>query len=226
MNLVRLLKHSLVCLTAFVSVLGCAGAEVESFEQPIHRELSARIEEYTSPSFLAMANGKRVLRLGESPEKALSLFPRPSRGFPIDDQVPGFPEVLKSKGWESSQEGFGIITRDDEVLLAMHQLESLDADQFAILLAELQAAVPDAKFELTKRGTTETWWTAYSEDVLMISRTPNKKKRYQVTVTLGHQLLAEALGLDKYMVADTQAPTSSVPIPGKASGGPAEATNL
>jgi hypothetical protein len=108
----------------------------------------------------------------------------------------------------------------------MHQLESLDADQFAILLAELQAAVPDAKFELTKRSNTETWWTAYSEDVLMISRTPNKRKRFQVTITLGHQLLIEALGLDKYLVTDNQAPTSSVPIPGKASGGPAESTNL
>lgn len=193
-----------------LGLIGCGSFEGEINEKPINRELSARIEDYSTLSTLSLANGKRALRLGETPEKALTLFPRPSRGFPIEETVPGFPEALKARGWESNQEGFGVIYRDDQVLLAMHQFEGLDVEQFAELLVEVQAATPGAEYSKAQKDQSEIWWSTDGRDVLMLTRTPNKKKKYQVTVTLGNRLLVDSLGMTKLLNGSTP----SVPAAG------------
>lgn len=197
-----------------LALAGCGSFEAEVDEKPINRELSARIEDYTTLSTLSLANGKRALKLGETPEKALTLFPRPSRGFPIEESIPGFPEALKARGWETNQEGFGVIYRDDQVLLAMHQFEGLEVEQFAELLVEVQAATPGAEYSKAAKDQTDIWWSTDGRDVLMISRTPNKKKRYQVTVTLGNKLLVDALGMTKLLSASVpQIPAGQNSVP-------------
>jgi hypothetical protein len=210
MKLIRVL--SLFSLIS-VALIGCGSFESEVNEKPINRELSARIEDYSTLSTLSIANGKRSFKLGETPEKALTLFPRPSRGFPIEENIPGFPEALKARGWETNQEGFGVIFRDEQVLLAMHQFEGLEVDQFAELLVEVQAATPGAEYSKSTKDETDIWWCTDGRDVLMISRTPNKKKKYQVTVTLGNRLLVDALGMTKLLLAATpEVPKTVEPV--------------
>jgi hypothetical protein len=153
------------------------------------------MSEFLSPSQTCILNGRRRLSLGEPAERALAVFPRPSRGFPIEEIVPGLPEGFKSVGWESNTDGFGAVIYENQIVLLMRQFEALDTEQFAQFLEAIQAVNPSLRYELRVANGVDYWFAADSNSTQVISRIPAKTKAYQVTLSLGESHLMAALNL-------------------------------
>jgi hypothetical protein len=66
------------------------------------------------------------LRVGLDQETALSIFPEPKRSFSMTEIPPGFGEGYRSRGWETNNEGLGVLFLNDRVAAAMYQLEDTD----------------------------------------------------------------------------------------------------
>lgn len=181
---------------AFLTLVGCSGVEGSAVaEKPVNRQIASQMSEFLSPSQTCIVNGRRRLSLGEVSDRALAVFPRPSRGFPIEEVVPGLPEGFKSIGWESSTDGFGAVIYENQIVLLMRQFEALDADQFAQFLAATQSANPNLQYEMRVDKGVDYWFAADSTTTQVISRIPTKSKAYQVTLSLGESHLMAAMNL-------------------------------
>lgn len=182
-----------------VLAVGCTPTEAQEDSPSVNKALSTVVPEYTVPSNLKLPNGRRYISLGDSDEKALNIFPKTPRAFPLEDSVPSFPSDFHAKGWESNVEGFGIILHEDKIVLAMHQWESVDPDEFASILKNVQDTNEISRFQSTTVNKADYWYVQSGQDELIISRLPGSKKKYQVTVTLGNQHVIDALGILKGM---------------------------
>lgn len=174
---------------------GCSQLEPSTDSPNVNKNLSVLVPEYVELSKARLPNGRRFLSLGDSEEKALSIFSRPSRGFPIEDSIPGLPADFKAKGWDSGTEGFGVIIHDDKIVLAMHQYEAIEADEFASILVNVQETNGLGRFQKAMQDKAEYWFVKVGKDIIAISRVAGTKKRYQVTVTVGNEHLMNALGI-------------------------------
>lgn len=181
---------------AYAMILsGCSQLDSSTDSPNVNKNLSVLVPEYVELSKVRLPNGRRFLSLGDSEEKAMSVFSRPSRGFPIEDSVPGLPADFKSKGWDSGTEGFGVIIHDDKIVLAMHQYEAIEADEFASILVNIQETNGIDRFRKVMQDKAEYWYVKEGRDVLAISRVAGTKMRYQVTVTIGNEHLMNTLGI-------------------------------
>ena len=183
-------------LLAGLLLVGCSGGEAGVIaEKPVNRQIASQMAEFLAPSQTCLVNGRRRLSLGESTDRALLVFPRPSRGFPIEEVVPGLPEGFKSLGWESNTDGFGAVVYENQLVLLMRQFEALDTEQFAQLLESVQSANSTLKYERRTSSGVDYWFGVDAMTTLVISRIPTKSKAYQVTVTLGESHLMGAMNL-------------------------------
>lgn len=185
---------------AIVAILatGCSQTDAGTDAPVVNKSLSLLVPEYTELSKVRLPEGRRYVSLGDTEEKALTVFPRSSRGFDFhEDTIPGLPSDFKSKGWESSTRGFGIILHDDKIVLAMEQFEAMEADEFATLLENIKTVNGLDRFQAITQDKAEFWFTKMGNDVLAISRVAGNKKRYQVTVTIGNEHILDSLGILK-----------------------------
>ena len=192
----RWFTHLGASLTAIV-VCGCTQMDPTDETPSVNKSLSTLVPEYIDLSKLKVPNGRRFVALGESEDKAFSVFPKPSRGFPLDETVPGLPVDFKSKGWETSTEGFGIILHDDKVVLIMRQFEGIEADEFASILENVKATNELDHFQSATQDKADYWFVKYGIDEMVISRVPTVKKRYQVTISVGNEHILDTLGILK-----------------------------
>ena len=201
------MKRRLLLLIGIV-LSGCSAVETSTDVPVVNKSLSTAVPEYSSLSDIKLPNGRRYVSLGDNEEHAFSVFPRPSRAFPLDEAVPGFPTDFRSKGWETNLEGFGFILHDDKVVLAMHQYESLEPDEFAALLESVRLANSLDRFQATTVNNVDYWYVFSGQDDLIVSRIPGAKKRYQVTVTIGNDQIVTALGILKDVKRSTLPPST------------------
>ncbi|MBS1725865.1 MAG: hypothetical protein JST51_04035 [Armatimonadetes bacterium] len=187
---------------------GCSAMDAPESTPVVNKALSSQIPEYVNPSPAKLPNGRRWIALGENEDRAFSIFPRPSRGFPLEETIPGLSMDFVSKGWETTTEGFGIILHEDQIVLAMHQYESIEADEFAQVLELVKDANGIDHFTGTSLNGVDYWYTFFGHDELVISRIPGPKKRYQVTITIGYDKVVQALGILKDVTTATK--TSSI----------------
>lgn len=185
-----------------VVLCGCTSVNTNDGSPTVNKALSVQVPEYNDLSLVKLPNGRRYICLGDSEDKAMSLFARPSRGFPLEDTIPGFPNDFTAKGWESNQEGFGIVLHDDKIVLAMHQYEAVDADEFASILKNVQDINGIDHFQAITVNKADYWYLFIGRDDLIISRIPSAKKHYQVTVTIGNDQVIRNLGILKDVPRD------------------------
>ena len=199
-----------VVVFAFVAC-GCSQMDASDEIPTVNKSLSTLVPEYTEISKVRLPNGRRYVALGETEDKAFSVFPKTSRAFLLlDDTIPGLPLDFKSKGWESSSEGFGIILHDDKIVLAMRQYESIEPDEFASILENVKSVNGLDHFQSVTQDKAEYWFVKFGHDEIVLSRVPGPKKKYQVTVTIGNERIIDTLGILKDVKKeDLQPPTEN-----------------
>ncbi len=196
-------------LSGILSVCGCAPTDSSSEILNVNKGLSTLVPEYTELSKVRLPNGRRYVSLGDTEEKAAAVFPKPSRGFsPSEETVPVLPPDFKSKVWETTQEGFGIILHDDKVVMAMHQYDGIMADEFASILDNVKAANGIDHFQGLNADKVDYWFTRFGNDLIVISRVAGSKMKYQATITIGNEHIFDTLGILKNIKKIEYSPNS------------------
>lgn len=190
------MKRIFVIAGLAICITGCSTSDVAAVaEKPINRQVATQMADFVTPSISGLPNGRKRLSIGEDSSRALAVFPRPSRGFPLEEAIPGLPEGFKSVGWESNTDGFGAVIYDEKIMLAMRQYEALDTEQFAQTLQLVQGSNPSLQWTFLTKNSVDYWLATEGNTTFVISRIAGKKKTYQVTITLGETHLMSALSL-------------------------------
>ncbi|MEI8283307.1 MAG: hypothetical protein WCG75_12940 [Armatimonadota bacterium] len=194
---------------ALLSLGGCSPTESSSEIPNVNKALSTLVPEYTELSKVRLPNGRRYVSLGDTEERATAVFPQPSRGFsPKEDTVPVLPQDFKSKVWETTQEGFGIILHDDKVVMAMHQYDGITADEFASILDNVKAVNGIDHFQGLNADKVDYWFTRFGIDLIVISRVAGNKMKYQTTIAIGNEHIFDTLGILKNVKKIEYSPNS------------------
>ena len=197
-------------LGAVLFLGGCSATELTAEVPNVNKNLSTLVPEYIELSKVRLPNGRRYISLGDTEEKANAVFPRPSRGFsPNEDTVPVLPADFKSKVWETTTEGFGIIVHDDKIVMAMHQYEGITADEFASILENIKIINELDHFQALTVDKVDYWFTRRGPDLIAISRVAGTKLKFQATITIGNENLFDTLGILKGVKKLEFSPNSS-----------------
>jgi hypothetical protein len=181
-------KRSQIVLLVSALLTGCSNSDLTapSMELPKVPLAGLNIRTRTVPAAVGLYSGKRIVPVGGNKDSFLVAFPRPSRGFPLEQVVPGLPKEYVSEGWETDKEGAGAIFLDDQLVLAMHQYEALDAAEFAEALKIAQDGFGNNKFNFLATDQADYWFSQTEDaEACVISRLRGQKKTYQVTITVG-----------------------------------------
>jgi hypothetical protein len=126
----RLGLHFLGC----VAVLGGCGAEAPTSKEQVSVYANDPAP-VTRPDFgivsnlWLLADGRRA-QVGTLLQEAEKLFPKPERrAIAFRDLPPGFGPGYRSSGWETDVEGYGIISVEGKVVVAVHQIMGADEDR-------------------------------------------------------------------------------------------------
>jgi hypothetical protein len=189
-----------------LAIYGCNATETasNSTDLPKIPITGLAVAEYSGTATHGLSNGKRIVPLGATRDIFMLAFPRPSRGFPLEDNVPGLPKEYQAEGWESEKEGAGIILNDGRITLVMHQYEALDAQEFADILKVVQAGFGDVNFKLKEEDKADYWFASKGSEWCVVSRLRGSNKTYQVTTTVGDKALMDFMGITKPLMLETE----------------------
>ncbi len=142
------------------------------------------------------ADGKNIV-LGESAGNALAVLPRPPGAFEFTDVPLGFRDGYAARGWEGNQGGFGVLTRDGRIVLAMrswtnasNEMIEETKEQYA---NEIGRRIKPIDFGDDKRG-----YRFWREDLtqLMLCWSPDVRGRTTLVVALGDARVMAPLRMD------------------------------
>lgn len=193
------MKHALLFFSIALTCIGCGTGTAPEAEIVIPKIPVTGLQtgDYPMPGKFGLSNGKKVVRIGDSRDSFELIFPRPSRGFPLEPMIPGLPKEFKSEGWETTSQGAGVISDYNTILLLMQQYEALNTEEFADVLRLAQAACGNVQYSYKEDTNIDYYYAISGTEVSVISRLRSPKKTYQVTVAAGDLTLMKFLGLAK-----------------------------
>lgn len=147
------------------------------------------------PTLLRLRNFRKELQLGETVESALEVFPAPTKSYPFSDLPPGLKPPFEAKGWETPEGGFGVITYEGRIAIAMRQYESYDLSKVDALVEQVRLANRELTPKTMVGEKARFWMWVDGGYRLLVSVLPTSETRGVVSVTLGDQALMDYLGL-------------------------------
>ncbi len=159
------------------------------------------------PTQLRLRNFRKDLQLGETVESALEVFSAPAKSYPFSDLPPGLKPPFESKGWETTEGGFGVITFEGRIALAMRQYENYDLSKVDALVEQVRLANKEISPKVMVGQKARFWMWVDGGYRLLISVLPTSDTRGIVSVTLGDQALMDFLGLQP---SESNAPATEV----------------
>ena len=142
--------HFLAASLGLCILWGCgAGQNGGDAKTPLIQTPAAQIHtpNFKETSSLRMVEGGQQLKVGDDVgEGELPLFPRPEkRAVAFRDLPPGFGPEYQSKGWETDAEGFGIISLNGRLVVAVRTELGVDESRVAQILRKYRIAL-DTRF--------------------------------------------------------------------------------
>lgn len=200
---------------------GCASGGMTASTQ-MKADFSGTLD-LAVPTQLRLRNFRKDLQLGETVESAFEVFSAPVKSYPFTDLPPGLKPPFEAKGWETTEGGFGTITFEGRIALAMRQYENYDLSKVDALVEQVRLANRELTPKVMVGQKARFWMWVDGGYRLLISVLPTSDTRGVVSVTLGDQALMDYLGLQP---SESNAPATEVqPVPERPSlNNPSEST--
>lgn len=186
-----------IVVAAPVMLIGCGRSAPDSGRAPVPPlQFTAKVEVPPSlaPTDLALISGKERLQVGDSLEKAARVLPSPVGAFGLKDLPPGFGQAFRARGFETRDDGLGLILVDNRVALAMRRVEnvSVEAIEEVVKTYIRQFGEPD---ESISGARIEYRFWRKEDQRLMLCTAPDRAEpaRFDVTVAVGVISLMDAL---------------------------------
>jgi hypothetical protein len=193
-------KLTLVAVAA--TLAGCASDGNGTAPLAAQAQIQAKtLELAASPpeqSRIGLYRDEDSVRVGDTWEKAKLVFPVPPHNADeIHDLPNGIPEKFEAHGWETpSGEGFGVITVEGKVVLAMYQLEKTKSDTVSDFekTEEQHVGVPET---VTGRSLTYWFWSDPEAKQSLMICALKVPAGYNFTMAMGDDNVLERLGISR-----------------------------
>ncbi len=155
---------------------------------------------------LAIFRKDGKVQVGDTWEQAAEVFPAPKRSFEVNDPPGKLTKPYRAKAWESSTEGFGIVTYNDKALVAaMYQLQRGTKDDLdQIVDSHLKSLSNIAPVQIS--GTRVKYWFWEQENQrLMICGLLSQNDVMKITVAVGDRTVMTQLGMAPALAQQDQA---------------------
>ena len=136
------------------------------------------------------------LRLGVNYEEALKVYEPPKNAFDFAELPPNFRPPYRARGWETAKEGFGTITYNTRVVLAIWQTDGGDLRTYEKLVAAYATEFPALTAQEITNGTVRYKFYEANGQRLMILAVPDAGSTVHITVALGLSETMSAIGAD------------------------------
>jgi hypothetical protein len=168
--------------------------DTESPETRTVAPLTLRAPDFTVRTSLGLIRHGRKLRVGDGVDYAFQVFEHPRRFFEFSQLPPGLQPPFEARGWESSEEGFGVIGYGQAVALALHQIERTGEGRLQLLLDVYIDEFGEADVEVRSEQVHYWFW---EEDThrLMIASTRSARGEYTLAVAVGATGVMDTLAM-------------------------------
>ncbi len=199
---------ALLLLVAALLGGGCSRSEPvaqKATVPPIRFGGKVEVPSSLAPTDLALMSENGRLRVGDSLEEAGRTFPPPD-AFGLKELPPGFGTGFRARGYETREEGLGLILVDNRVAIAVRREENVNADKieevvkaFVRQFGEPDESVSGARIEYR-------FWNK-EDQRLMLCTAPDREDptHYDVTMAVGVMTLMDALRMSYPMAREDRA---------------------
>ena len=189
----------LACLAFFIelALAGCQG-DALPFKSPSGDSadtVSVDVPKSLAPGKLAMYAHGETIRVGDSAEDALKIFPRPKTAFEFTDLPPKFQKPYQVKGWESSREGFGVILFQQKIAVALWHQDKATQDDLDRLVKLHQDQSPGRAVTVPGKHVNYWFWENAGQR-LMICSLQGHGPSVLLTVAMGDNVVMDALKIN------------------------------
>jgi hypothetical protein len=186
----------LLCLAALI-VVGCA-ADGEPAETPKPADGAPAVslsEISTDPSPVGLFNGNATVLVGDSSEKAKTFRPILPTSYPLKDLPAKLPAELEVRGWEASEEGYGLILYQDKVVAAMYQSQNTTLDEVNDWVGQERRHMDKIPpVQLAGTGLQYWFWSDPKSKQTAMVCAQQKKRGFDLTVAMGDDSVLTILG--------------------------------
>lgn len=158
------------------------------------------LPDFQHTSNLGILKGQDTLKVGMSVEDALAIFAEPRGSYEKSERPPAIPEPYEIRGWQASDQGFGLVAYQGRVVAAMHQMEGVTPDRLEELAQRYRSEYGPAKVFIP--GDFARYWIWDNQEpgrpadhILLVSASQTHPNRFFVTEAIGWQPIMQALGM-------------------------------
>ena len=181
-------------------LVGCRAAEPAAADVPDGETPAASAVSEPLPiqdSRLHLLYHGTPLSLGVNYEEALKVFEPSKNAFDFTELPPNFRPPYRARGWETAKEGFGAITYNTRIVLAIWQTDEGDLRTYEKLVATYASEFPTVPAQEVTNGKVRYTFYESNGQRLMILAVPDAGSTVHITVALGLNETMSAIGADE-----------------------------
>lgn len=207
--------QNLILATVVVAAMTGCGAPTEppnldEQEAPVEQKVGTPVA--SARSLIAFFKRSGAVRVGDTIAHAFDVAPMPPRSFEITQLPSRFARPYSTRGWETANEGFGLISYNGVIVASLYQKRNADPDVLYEILELQEKGLRTIRNELVAGGKIRYWFwetpaiegggpakNAKGEPVshrLMVCALQQGTK-LNITVAMGDTVVLDALGANK-----------------------------
>jgi len=184
-------------------MVGCAAPEAPGVGNaaPKAIDVQATLPEEGVSSTLALWEEGKAVHVGDSEQHAFEVFPKPSKAVESSDLPSQIVGKYKARSWSGGSRGFGVITLEGRVVLALATYDNTTLEQVQRLVQEYTGAIPEVAPRTVGVEGSEYWFWELGTQRLMICESSDYKNRIGVALAVGDEKLMDALRMNPLFAA-------------------------
>jgi hypothetical protein len=166
------------------------GTQPDSTVQP---KAAPKEPDFAHESRLAIVKRSGTVRVGDTYDQVLAVFPEPRGAFNSVEVPASLPGGYRSRVWETSSEGLGVILFRDRVAVALYTLRRGDWELLRETVSRHEQAFPSIAIDVVSGERANYWFWEEGPQRLMICGFQPRSGETQITVALGDIATMNAL---------------------------------
>lgn len=175
---------------------GCGGSQKpdpkpasESAEPTKNIDLSSGI----GSSVLGLIKNRRLVRVGDTAEKALEAFEKPDKAKVLSEPPPNWPKTIRATGWEAEDRGLGLLLWNERIVGALYSEYDTTPERIAQIKSDYTNTFGPSEAVSDTKNVHYSFWED-AENRLAICSTLNSKGKLVVTIGVGTKSVMDNLG--------------------------------
>jgi hypothetical protein len=152
-------------------------------------------------SDLSIPHAGSHVRVGDTWDSVLAIFPEPKTAFAFKDLPPQFGPGYAADGWETAGEGVGVVLYNLKVAAFMRQINHANQSLYSNLLDLIDQENPNSKPKSVAGKHVRYWFWQSGSQRIMLCALQSKSSGLRITESLGDDTVMDALGINPDLAA-------------------------